>query len=38
MTKADPNIYRHFIDGAYVDPIDKEWFDIHRTIHSCESV
>jgi hypothetical protein len=27
MTKADPNIYQHFIDGAYVDPIDKEWFD-----------
>jgi aldehyde dehydrogenase (NAD+) len=27
MTKANMKIYQHFIDGAYVDPVGKEWFD-----------
>lgn len=27
MTKADVKIHQRFIDGAYVDPVGKEWFD-----------
>jgi (Z)-2-((N-methylformamido)methylene)-5-hydroxybutyrolactone dehydrogenase len=27
MTKADVKIYQHYINGAYVDPIGKEWLD-----------
>jgi (Z)-2-((N-methylformamido)methylene)-5-hydroxybutyrolactone dehydrogenase len=29
MTKADVKIYQHYINGAYVDPVGKEWLDTH---------